>query len=455
MNRLGSDVQEIEWSIFSSFQSLFRDPILVVVFLIALCKISITLTLFAFVFIPIAGYLIAKLGKSLERNSKKSQQLLAQISSLFDETIGGLKVIKGYNAIHYAEQQFKQQSAKHFKVNKKIFIIQELAAPLTEFLSIITMLLVLLLGGKLLAMGNSAVTADIFVMYIVIFARTLPPIKQFVTTYYALQKGAPSMERVTEILNIEEIAKDGNKAISQFSTIEFKDVSFYYEENQWILKNVNLTIRRGEKVAIVGASGSGKSTLVDLLPRFYEVQKGEILIDGVPIQQYQLKQLRALFGWVSQDVMLFHDTISQNLILGNDSYTEADVQEALRKAHADHFIEQMEKGSHTVLGDRGLTLSGGQRQRLSIARALLQQSPCLILDEATSALDKASEEMVQAALESAMEEKTVITITHRFAQIEQADAIYFIENGEITEQGTHATLLAKEGRYAQYYQNQS
>ncbi len=457
INRLGSDVQEIEWSVFSSMQSMFRDPLLIIVFMIVLCKISVLLTLLAFLFVPLAGYLITKLGKTIERNSKKSQTLLAQMSSLFDETVGSLKVIKGYSAIDYAEEQFKIQSEKHNRVNRKIFTINEMIAPLTEFLSIVTILLVLFFGGKVLSEGGLALSANIFIMYIVIFARILPPIKQFVTTYYALQKGAPSAQRVFEIIELEEDYEDDTDdklPISDFQEIEFKEVSFYYNEGYWVLKNVNLKIKKGEKIAIVGASGSGKSTLVDLLPRFYDVKEGEILIDGVPVQNYKLSDLRALFAWVSQDVVLFHNSVYHNVTMGRDNFSDDAVATALKEARADVFVHEMKDGWHTQVGDRGSNLSGGERQRISIARALLQQASCLVLDEPTSALDKESSEMVKQTIEKISEEKTTITITHQFNQIERADVIYFIENGVIIERGKHEELLAQKGRYFQYFEKQ-
>ncbi|MBP1673592.1 MAG: multidrug transporter ATPase/permease [Bacteroidetes bacterium] len=458
MNRIGPDVQEVEWSIISSTQTFCRDPFLIIAYVVALFKVSYSLTLISLVLLPISGYLITLIGKSIQRNSTKAQIILGKLSALFDETIGGLRIIKGYNAIDHAYMKFQQETEKHYKINKKIFRVNELGGPMIETLSIITMMIVLMIGGSLL-FGKEGFNGTLFVMFVLVFARIIPPAKQIVTVFYTIRKGLPSAKRIYEIIDADEvIVEDPNplpiNALQQ--TIEFKNVFFDYckTENATqcnVLRGINLILQKGERIALVGASGSGKSTMVDLLPRFYDIEFGEILIDGIPIKKYNIDQLRSLFGIVNQDVTLFHDTVFNNIAFGKTNVTREQVMEAARIANAHDFIMEMEHQYDTIIGDRGLKLSGGQRQRLSIARAILANPEVLILDEATSALDNESEKIVQQAINTLLKGRTAIIVAHRLSTIKNVDRILFLDGGKITESGNQEQLMQLKGGYFSYY----
>ncbi len=458
ISRMGADVQEVEWTVFSALQSLCRDPFMIIVFLIALFSISAKLTAVALIFLPLIGILLANIGKRIKHYSLKSQQLLGQMSSLFEETIGGLRVIKGYGAIEHTYDKFEQQNFQFYRANKRVFRINELGAPLIEFLCVLAMLLITIVG-LVLVPSLSLGKGTLFMLFFVVFARIIVPAKSLVSTYYTMQKGMTAAARVYEIIDAEEkiVECEQPKSISNLeNSIEYRDVSFSYKDTESaedcdILHHLNFTIPKGKTIAIVGPSGSGKSTLVDLLPRFYDISFGQILIDGVPNNQYKISDLRALFGMVSQDVILFNDTVYNNIVFGLPNVTEDQVYAAAKTAQAHQFILDMEEGYQTVIGDRGMRLSGGQRQRLSIARTLLRNPEVLILDEATSALDNESEHLFQEALLPYIKGHTAIIIAHRLSTIRFADTILFVRNGRIVEMGSHDELMAKEGEYYHFH----
>lgn len=460
LSRMGADVLEVEWSVFSSLQSLCRDPFLIIVFLITLFSISVKLTLIALVILPLIGLLLGFIGKRISASSLRLQQLLGNISALFEEAIGGLRVIQGYNAEQYASEKFAKHNNRFYQLHKRIFRIQELGAPLIEFLCIVAILLISILTLWLMP-SLLLRTSALFMLYFVVFARMIAPAKALVTTYYTMQKGLTAAQRIYEVMDAEEEIVEEEHPI-HLSTLEhdirLQDVSFSYhpveEESQCeVLRHLNLTIHKGETVALVGPSGAGKSTIVDLLSRFYDAPYGEILIDGISCRHYSIRDLRALFGVVSQDVILFHDTVYHNITMGLD-VTREQVVAAAKLAQAHDFIMEMEEGYDTVLGDRGMRLSGGQRQRISIARILLRNPQVLVLDEATSALDNESEYLFQEALAPLLQNRTAIIIAHRLSTIRLAGTICFLQDGTIVEQGSHDELMALQGHYYRFYTTQ-
>lgn len=456
LNRMGADVQEVEWSVISTLQSICRDPFLIVVFLFALFSISAKLTLIALVVLPIAGYVIAVIGKSIKQKSVKAQQLLGHLSSIFEETISGLRIIKAYNAIDFMSEKFKDENHEFYQLNKKMYRINELGSPLIEFLSVAALMLILFLGGVFAP--ESMFSGGLFVMYILVFARIIPPAKALVTSVYTIQKGMASAERIYEIIDGEEvIVEDKNPVqLQEFKEkIEYQQVGFSYNKLQVngrydVLDDVNFCLEKGKTIALVGASGAGKSTLVDLLPRFYDVSAGEIKLDGINIKKYKISDLRGIFGIVNQDVMLFNDTVFNNITFGMDNKSKEEVIEAAKIAQAHDFIMELENGYDTILGDRGMRLSGGQRQRISIARALLSNPQILILDEATSALDTESEYLFQQAIQGLLKDRTAVIIAHRLSTIRNADQILFVKDGHISEQGTHDELMQQKGDYYRF-----
>ncbi|HRH01406.1 MAG TPA: ABC transporter transmembrane domain-containing protein [Bacteroidia bacterium] len=452
MSRMTSDVHEIEWSIMKSLEAVFRDPISIIIFMVTLVIMSPQLTLFVFILLPIAGVLIASLGKSLKRTSVKSKDTLGELISTIEETISGLRIIKAFNADKPSRARFASINQEYTKLMIRIYRKTDLSSPMSEFLGTCVMVVVMYFGGKLVLDDHPTLNASVFITYIAIFSQVIPPARSFTDAYYNIQKGIASAERIAKILDADitiQEAKDA-KSIHSFSTsIEYKNVSFAYlrGDTGYALKNINLKIEKGKTIALVGQSGAGKSTLVDILPRFYDPSEGEVLIDGIPHTHYKITDLRGLMGNVTQESILFNDTVFNNIAFGIAHANEQDVIAAAKIANAHDFIMQIEGGYQSNIGDRGSKLSGGQRQRLSIARAVLKNPPILILDEATSALDTESERLVQDALSNLMKNRTSLIIAHRLSTILHADEIIVMSKGEIIERGTHLELLAKNGAY--------
>ncbi len=454
--RVSGDVNEIETSIMSSLDMLFKNPILMLIYLIGMIAISWQLTLFVFILLPIAGYAMGQVGKKLKRKSFEGQQQWGYLMSQIEETLGGLRVIKAFNAEEKIQERFEKSNETFRRLTNRIYRRQQMAHPMSEFLGTATIAIVLWYGGTLILSSNSPIDASTFIYYLVIFYSIINPAKDLSKASYAIQKGLASMDRVDKILKAESNINDPEnpKPIALTESICYRDVWFKYQ-HEWVLKGIDLTIRKGRTVALVGQSGSGKSTLVDLLPRFYDVDKGSITIDGTDVRDAMLYDLRSLMGNVNQEAILFNDTFFNNISFGVDGATLEQVQEAARIANAHEFIMASEEGYDTNIGDRGGKLSGGQRQRISIARAILKNPPILILDEATSALDTESERLVQEALENLMRNRTTIVIAHRLSTIRNADEICVMHEGEIVERGRHEELIGLDGYYKRLCDMQS
>ena len=454
--RMSGDVQEVESSIMSSLDMLFKNPILIIVYFSTLLFVSWQLTLFTIVFVPFFGWFMGMVGRKLKQKSIKAQALWSDTMSQVEETLGGLRIIKAFCAEDKMNARFDAVNTAYRNDIMRVNIRQSSAHPMSEFLGTVMIIIVLWFGG-ILVLNNQTITGPTFIYYMVILYSIIQPLKEFSKAGYNIPKGLASMERIDKILKAEntihEVAQP--KHISSFEhQIEFRHVSFKYAE-QWILKDINLVIPKGKTIALVGQSGSGKSTMVDLIPRYYDVQEGEVLIDGINVKDLGIHDLRQLIGNVNQEAILFNDSFRNNISFGVENATQQQIEEAAKIANAYDFIMASEQGFDTNIGDRGGRLSGGQRQRVSIARAILKNPPILILDEATSALDTESERLVQDALERLMKTRTTVAIAHRLSTIKNADEICVLHDGKIVERGTHDELLSFDGYYKKLHEMQS
>ena len=455
--RMSGDVAEVENSIMSSLDMLFKNPILIIAYFSTLLVISWQLTLFTLVFVPVMGWFMGMVGRKLKQNSIKAQALWSDTMSQVEETLGGLRIIKAFCAEKKMNNRFDRINSAYRNDIMRVNIRQQMAHPMSEFLGTVMIVIVLWFGGILVLSGDKMLTGPTFIYYLVMLYSIINPLKEFSKAGYNIPKGLASMERIDKILNAENniVENPSPRHIASFEhQIEFRNVSFRYDK-KWILRNINLTIPKGKTIALVGQSGGGKSTLVDLIPRYYDVQEGEVLIDGVNVKDLGIHNLRQLIGNVNQEAILFNDSFRNNISFGVDGATDEQIAEAAKIANAYDFIMQTEKQFDTPVGDRGSRLSGGQRQRVSIARAILKNPPILILDEATSALDTESERLVQDALERLMKTRTTVAIAHRLSTIKCADEICVIHEGEIVERGTHEQLLAIDGYYKKLNDMQS
>tara|TARA_B100001741_G_C16555225_1_gene602281 strand:+ start:13065 stop:14888 length:1824 start_codon:yes stop_codon:yes gene_type:complete len=450
-SRMTTDLVEIEWSIMSSLEMIFRDPLQIIIYLITLIILSPQLTLFVILLFPITGFIIAKIGKSLKKSSEKSQGKMGDILSVLDENIGGLKVIKLFNSEKNAHNKFNRESKKYQSLMTSLLRKKDMSSPMSEFLSTIIMVIVMWFGGKLVLGGDSLLSAEEFIGYILIFSQIIPPAKSFTTAYYRLQKGAAASARVYKLMDTENNITDAENPISInkiAKKVSINNVSFRYE-NTTIINKISFSISKGKTIAIVGKSGSGKSTIADLCARFYDINEGEICIDNTNIKDIKISDLRQLMGVVSQESILFNDTIYNNILIGNPKASKEEVIEASQIANAEEFILESELGYDTNIGEKGDKLSGGQKQRISIARAILKNPDFLILDEATSSLDTQSEKLVQNALSNLMKERTTLVIAHRLSTIKDADEIIVLHKGRIVERGNHTELVKLGGHYKQ------
>jgi subfamily B ATP-binding cassette protein MsbA len=460
MSRMTTDVIEIEWSIMQTLELIFREPLLIIISLVMLIVISPYLTLYVFLLLPVAGLAVALVSRSLKSRSAKGKVVFGQLFNIMEETLGALKVIKAFTGERFVQNRFEKVNAEYNKISIGLYRRGDLASPMSETLVLGVLMLILFIGGMMVIDGSNALTAESFIGYFAVASQIVPPIKQITLAYNNIQKGIASEERIEKILNAENpiVNKPNAKHLAQFNqSITFNNVSFAYHKGDsgYVLKNINLSIPKGKTVALVGQSGSGKTTMADMIPRFYDTDLGEILIDGIAIKDMDIESLRKQIGVVTQESILFNDTIEHNITFGLDSYDKEKVIEAAKIANAHEFIMQQPNGYDTNIGDRGGKLSGGQRQRISIARAILKNPPILILDEATSALDTESERLVQDALNNLMKNRTSIVIAHRLSTIVNADEIVVMNQGELIEQGSHKELLEKNGIYRKLYDMQN
>jgi ATP-binding cassette, subfamily B, bacterial MsbA len=457
MSRLSNDVQEVENSVVSTLTVVFREPFAILGYFLLLFSISAKLTLFTLVLLPISGLLISEVAKRLKKDSIDGQNALSTILINIDEAVSGIRIIKAFNAQKFINNRFDQSNSFYAIILRSMYNKKDLASPLSEFLGVAVVIIILMYGGIMVLNNESELSASVFITYIVLFSQILVPAKAISNAFSNIQRGIASGERIIELIDTESAIKNnenGVKLNTFNSSIEFRNVSFKYE-NDLVLKNISFTINKGETLALVGTSGGGKSTIADLIPRFYDVFEGEILIDGINNKNYDKNTIRDKMGVVSQESILFNDTIFNNIVFGKENITELEVMNAAKVANAHDFIIETENGYQTEIGDRGTKLSGGQKQRLNIARAILRNPEILILDEATSALDSESEKLVQNAISNLLENRTAIIIAHRLSTIVNANQILVLNKGEIVERGTHSELMQLNGYYNKLYQMQS
>jgi ATP-binding cassette, subfamily B, bacterial MsbA len=457
MARVTGDVLEVENSIMNSLEMLFKNPILILISIIVMIYMSWSLTLFVMVLLPIAGYITGQIGKGLKKPSRRAQDKMGDILSTIDESLSGMTIIKAFNAEKKMNKRFSTETTDYYKVMNRLMWRNFLAHPVSEFLGTASIIIVLWYGGRLILKNEGGMAPENFITYLVFFYSIINPAKAFSTAFYSIEKGMASIDRIDAILNAENpiTDKENAKPIHSFEhEIEFRNVTFAYHTDL-ILKDISLKIPKGKTVALVGKSGSGKTTFVKLIPRFWDVSSGEILIDGANIRDIKMAGLRGLIGYVSQDPVLFNDTFENNISFGVESASMEQIIDAANVAHAHGFISESTYGYETKVGDMGQKLSGGQRQRVSIARAVLKNPPILILDEATSSLDTESEKLVQDAIQNLMKNRTSIVIAHRLSTIKNADLIVVFKKGEIVEQGTHDELLQQKGEYYKLHKIQN
>lgn len=450
ITKVTSDVSEIEWSIIGSLEMIFRDPITFFIYLCTMLMMNWKLTVFVLVLLPISGFFISRIAKKLKRAAERGQDKLGEVISIIEESLSGMRILKAFNAEERQHNKFNKENDTYFSLMVRLFRRQYLASPLSEIMGATSLTIVLFYGGNLIINGETNFDGAFFVTFLIIFSQLIPPAKSFSEAFFKLKKGMASANRINELFKAEEepLIKGKELDIESFNKgISIENLNFKYPNGAPAIKNFSLDITKGETVALVGQSGSGKSTLISLLPAFFPVPEGSIKIDGIPIHDYKQKQLRNLFGIVTQDAILFNDTIANNIAVGNPYATRVQIIEAAKIANAHDFIMGFEQGYDYIVGDGGTKLSGGQKQRLSIARAVLKNPPILLLDEATSALDTESEKLVQDALNKLMKDRTSIVIAHRLSTINQADRIIVMHDGELAEMGTHNELLEKKGKY--------
>jgi ABC-type multidrug transport system fused ATPase/permease subunit len=449
MSKMTNDINEVEVSVISVLEVFIREPLTIVIFLSAMIYISPSLSLFIFIFLPVAGLIIGLVSKSLRKSSNISQQYLAEMLAVIEETLTGMRVVKAFNAERHQQLRFTQMNNDLFRIRNKISARRELASPMSEVMGVTVVSVILWVGGKIVLSHEGSLTGPTFIGYLTLFTQIINPFKNLSSAYSNLKKGSAALQRIEDILQVEATIKElpNAKPIHSFEQqIELKHVHFAYGDKV-ILSDINLVIPKGKNIALVGASGAGKSTLVDLIPRFHDVSAGCILIDGIDVKEYKIDQLRRLMGVVSQDPILFNDTIYNNITLGTGGADIKRVEDAARVASAYDFIQKKAQQYQTEVGDRGSRLSGGERQRITIARAVLKNPPILILDEATSSLDTESERMVQVAINNLMQNRTCIVIAHRLSTVRNADEIVVLEQGKIVERGTHESLISQKGIY--------